>query len=134
MKVGDKSSLTKVFNKEDVLIFSKISMDTNPIHFDSDYAANTRFKSCIVQGPMVASLIGGVLGSHLPGNGTIYISQTTRFIKPVYIGDKVTANVEVIKIRKEKPIVTLRTWVINQNDDIVLDGEAVILYLDFKSL
>jgi acyl dehydratase len=129
MKVGDKASLSKEFSKEEVLMFSKSTMDENPIHFDEAYASNSRFKKCIVQGPMVISLVGGVLGSTLPGNGTIYLSQFTKFLKPVFIGDNVTANVEVLKIREDKPIITLRTWVENQYGDCVIDGEAVVMLI-----
>ena len=129
-KIGSKSSLIKKFEKEEVLEFSKFSMDKNPIHFDDEFARNTIFKKCIVQGPMVSSLIGGILGSTLPGKGTIYLSQFSKFIKPVFIGDMVIANVEVLSIRDDKPIITLRTWVDNQNGECVLDGEAVVIILD----
>lgn len=130
MKVGDKASVSRKFSREDVLSFSGFSGDSNPIHFDEDYASKSIFKKCIVQGPMVSSLIGGILGSELPGNGTIYLSQFAKFLKPVYIDDEVTATVEVISVRKDKPIVTLRTWVSNSKDECVLDGEAVILFLE----
>ena len=129
-KLGEKASLVKKISMEDVLNFSEFSLDSNPIHFDENYAARTNFKKCIVQGPMVSSLIGGVLGSKLPGNGTIYLSQTTKFLKPVFIGDEITANVEVVSVREDKPIVKLRTWVVNQNNECVLDGEAVVLIID----
>ena len=129
MKVGDISSLTKVFTKEDIVKFSGFSLDSNPIHFDESYAANTQFKACIAQGPMVASLIGGVLGSRLPGNGTIYLSQSSKFLKAVFVNDEVTAHVQISNIRIDKPIITLRTWVTNQHNEIILDGEAVVLYL-----
>ncbi|UJH91301.1 MaoC family dehydratase [Antarcticibacterium sp. 1MA-6-2] len=102
-EIGQKVSIEKVFNEEEVLNFSKMSMDDNPIHFDKDYAHNSRFKQRIVQGPFVTSLIGGLLGSKLPGPGTIYINQNTQFLKPVFIGDKVTASIEIKEIREDKP-------------------------------
>lgn len=126
---GQKASITKTFSEEEVFDFSKKSMDDNPIHFDEEYAAASRFKQRIVQGPFVASLIGGILGSKLPGPGTIYINQTTNFLLPVFIDDTVTANVEIISIREDKPIIKLRTWVEKQGGEKVIEGEATILFL-----
>ena len=131
-EIGQKVSIEKVFNEEEVLNFSKMSMDDNPIHFDKDYAQNSRFKQRIVQGPFVTSLIGGLLGSKLPGPGTIYINQNTQFLKPVFIGDKVTASIEIKEIREDKPVIKLRTWVEKENGELVIDGEAVVLFLGDK--
>lgn len=128
-KIGDKASLSKKFTESDVLNFSSTSGDKNPIHFDIDYASKSSFGQRIVQGPMVISLVGGILGSELPGPGTIYLSQETSFKQPVFIDQKVTAWVEVIHIREDKPIVTLRTWVENEMHDIVIDGKAVVFFL-----
>ena len=130
LKVGQKASQSRKFSKEEVLSFSELTSDDNPIHFDDNYAMNTRFKQTIVQGPMVVSLIGGILGSKLPGPGTIYISQKTRFLKPLFLDEIVTAWVEVIAIREDKPIVTLKNWAEKENGEIVLEGESVILFLD----
>jgi len=127
-KIGQKSSATKTFSEKDVLDFSKSSGDENPIHFDAEYAAKTQFKKRIVQGPYVASLFGGILGSELPGPGTIYINQNTSFLAPVFIGDTVTVNVEVKSLREDKPIIKLRTWV-EVEEKVVMDGEATILFL-----
>lgn len=127
--VGHSASITKTFNELEVLDFSKMSMDENPIHFDVDYAKSSRFGQRIVQGPFVASLIGGILGSTLPGPGSIYISQNTAYLKPVFIGDTVIANVEVFSVRQDKPIIKLRTWVEKDSGEIVIEGEAVILLL-----
>ena len=128
--MGQRSSIEKTFTEEEVLMFSKISQDTNPVHFDVEYAAKTRFGQRIVQGPFVASLVGGILGSTLPGPGTIYIKQTTNFLKPVYIGENITANVEILNIRTDKPVITLRTWVEKENKEIAIEGEAVVMFLN----
>lgn len=127
--IGQRASLTKKFEEAEVLSFSKMSMDNNPIHFDADYAHNSRFGDRIVQGPFVASLIGGILGSQLPGPGTIYINQSSNFLAPVFIGETIIANVEITSIRQDKPIIKLRTWVEKENGELAIDGEAVILYL-----
>ena len=128
-KIGQKASQTKKFTNEEVISFSKLTSDSNPIHFDEEYASKTRFKKPIVQGPMVVALIGGILGSTLPGPGTIYISQETKFLKPLFINETVTAWVEVEKIRDDKPIITLKNWIEKENGEIVLEGQSVILFL-----
>ena len=127
--VGDKASLSKKFSEHDVLNFSATSGDENPIHFDKNYALKSRFGQRIVQGPMVISLVGGILGSKLPGPGTIYLSQETSFKQPVYIDQKVTAWVEIIHVRDDKPIITLRTWVENEDKDLLIDGKAVVYFI-----
>ena len=129
LKVGDKASLSKEFTEQDVLDFSVLSGDQNPIHFDKEYAEKSRFGQRIVQGPMVVSLIGGILGSELPGPGTIYLNQETSFKNPVFFNQKLTAWVQVTNVRKDKPVITLRTWVENDEGKVVVDGNAVILYM-----
>lgn len=129
-QVGQTAFIEKVFTEEEVRMFSTVSQDANPVHFDAEYAAKTRFGQRIVQGPFVASLIGGILGSTLPGPGTIYIKQTTNFLKPVYIDERITAHVEITNIRTDKPVITLRTWVEKENKETAIDGEAVVMFLD----
>lgn len=127
IKVGDKAQLTKVFSKEDVESFAHISGDYNPIHLDELFSAKTRFGRCIVHGMLVSGLISAVLGMHLPGPGSIYLSQELRFLRPVYIEDTITALVEVVSIREDKPIVTLKTLCVNQAGQNVIEGIAVLL-------
>lgn len=129
-KVGDKASLSKKFSENDVLNFSSTSGDENPIHFDEKYAKDSKFGQRIVQGPMVVSLIGGILGSQLPGPGTIYLGQESSFKKPVFFEQKVTAWVEIIHVRDDKPIITLRTWVENEDKDLLIDGKAVVYFIE----
>lgn len=129
LKVGDKYSITRAFSAEEVVGFSNSSGDKNPIHFDEDYASRTRFKKRIVQGPFVASLFGGILGSELPGPGTIYINQTTNFLAPVFIDDELSVHVEIVELREDKPIIKLRTWAENVNE-VVVDGHATVLFLE----
>jgi acyl dehydratase len=126
LKVGQKASKTKSFTQEEVLQFSSLSEDSNPIHFDSDYSANTIFKKPINQGFLSAGLIGGLFGSELPGQGTVYLSQTMKFYKPIYVGDEVTAEIEIIDIEPSKPIITFRTVCKNNKGEIAIDGEALV--------
>ncbi len=127
IKVGDSASLTKSFSDEDVRKFAEISGDKNPVHLDDEYAAQTQFKKRLVHGMLAASLISAILGTELPGEGSIYLGQSIKFRAPVYIGDTVTATVTVIKVREDKPIITLETVCKNQDDVVVIEGEAVLL-------
>lgn len=132
LKVGDSAEITKAFLAEDVLKFASMSGDKNPIHFDSEYAATTIFKKTIVQGVLVSSLFGGLLGSILPGSGTIYLGQDLKFLAPTFVGDSVRAIIEITSIRKDKPIYTLSTKCYNSEGVLTIDGKAVILYNDGK--
>lgn len=126
---GQKASIVKVFTQAEVLNFSQMSGDSNRVHFDEAYAAASIFGKPIVQGPFVASLIGGLLGSTLPGDGTIYLAQETAFKKPVFVNERIEAFVEVQNVREDKPIVTLRTWVVKQDGQIAIEGKATVMIL-----
>ena len=128
LKVGDKASLSRIFTDKDVINFSEISTDTNPIHLDETYASSTIFGKRIVHGMLVASLFSALIGVELPGEGSIYLGQTLSFKAPVLIGDQVTASVEIIGIREDKPIITLRTICINKDGQVLIEGEAVVKY------
>lgn len=127
IRVGQTASLTKTITEHDVQDFARLSLDINPIHLSEEYARDTRFGRRIAHGFLPAGLISAVLGTRLPGPGSIYLSQSLQFKAPVYYGDTITARVEVIRIRPERKIVTLRTDVYNQDQTLVLTGESVIL-------
>ena len=126
LKIGDRASIIKRFVDEDILTFSELSNDKNPIHLDSNFASKTNFGQQIVHGMLIASLFSGLLGEKLPGKGTIYLGQTITFIKPVFINEEVTASVEIKYIRKDKPIYTLKTICETKLNGIVVDGEAIV--------
>jgi 3-hydroxybutyryl-CoA dehydratase len=127
LKVGDTASLTRTVTDEDIHAFADLSGDHNPIHLDDGYAATTRFGRRIAHGMFGASLISAVIGNELPGTGSIYLSQTLKFLAPVHPGDSVTARVTVTKIRDDKPIVTLECVCENQRGEMLIKGEAVVL-------
>lgn len=127
-EVGQRASLSKIFTLKDVKNFAEISGDHNPVHLDKEFADKTRFRGQIVHGMLVTGLISAVLGTRLPGPGGIYINQNINFTAPVRPGDKITAEVEVIKWRPDKRIITLSTMCTNQNDEVVIKGEAVLLH------
>ena len=125
-KVGDTASVSKIFTEKDVQDFSDLSLDKNPIHLDQSYAEQSVFGKKIVHWMLAASLFSGLLGMKLPGEGSIYLGQSLTFTAPIYIGDEVTATVEIVNIRPDKPIVTLRTYCLNSEGSLVIDGEAVV--------
>jgi 3-hydroxybutyryl-CoA dehydratase len=130
LAVGMRASFTKNFQQIDSVVFADISGDANPLHLDPDYAASTRFGQPIAHGLLVAGLISAVLGKQLPGPGAIYLGQTLRFLAPVHFGDTITATVEVVAVRPDKPIVTLHTTCVNQRGETVIDGEATVMVPD----
>ena len=134
-KVGDKATLCKAFTEDEVRLFSKISLDDNPIHLNQEYAENTVFEQRIVHGILVASLLSGLMGGKFPGHGTVYLGQSLSFKAPVYIDEEVVASVEIIKVREDKPIITLKTQCIKNDGTIAIEGEAVVKvssgYVDF---
>lgn len=126
--IGQKATIKKTFTHKEVSGFADLSQDANPIHLDKGYAAKTFFEKPIVHGMLVASLFGGLLGSELPGKGTIYLGQNLKFLKPNFVGEELTASIEIISKREDKPIYTLSTKCYNSTDELTIDGEAVIMY------
>lgn len=125
-KIGDSDFIEKIFTQEDVNIFSKVSLDTNPIHLDEEFASNSLFKKRIVHGILYSSLISAVLGTKLPGPGSIYMKQDLKFLKPVYTGDNVKAICTIKSINYEKNILELTTQCFKNYTEIVVDGIALI--------
>jgi 3-hydroxybutyryl-CoA dehydratase len=127
LKPGDKASRVQTISDEMIRSFANLTGDANPVHLDDAYAAGTRFGRRIAHGMLAAGLISSTLANDLPGPGTVYLSQTLQFKGPVYPGDTITTTVEVKNVRPDKPIVTLSTTCKNQNEVVVLEGEAVVL-------
>lgn len=126
ISLGDFAEVTKTISEKDINQFAEISGDKNPAHLDEDYAKKTVFKKRIAHGIFISSFISNLLGNKLPGNGTIYMSQSLKFLAPVYINDAITAKVEVIEKREEKKRIVLKTTCMNQSGDIVIEGEALV--------
>lgn len=124
---GETASFAKTIAESDVYGFAGLTGDFNPAHVDEEYARQTPFQGRIAHGLFAAGLISTVLGMRLPGPGTIYLSQELKFLKPVKIGDTVTAHVEIREVIAAKHRLRLRTWCTNQAGDIVLEGEALVM-------
>ncbi len=131
-KVGDNAALSRTITDEDIRDFAEVVGDNNPIHLDESFAKKSRFGRCIAHGMWGGALISAVLGTRLPGAGTIFLSQSLKFLSPVFPGDTITAQVTLINIREEKPILTFETICKNQNNDICIEGEAKVLFEQLK--
>lgn len=127
LSVGQTASLTKTITEADISLFARVTGDFNPLHTNAEFAKTTRFGERIAHGLLAAGLISAVLGTQLPGPGSIYLSQSLKFHKPVKIGDTITATVTVSSHDAKKRIVTLETICHNQDGVVVLSGEAVLL-------
>ncbi|WP_174714048.1 MaoC family dehydratase [Candidatus Viridilinea mediisalina] len=126
LTIGQSASMRKTITEADVVLYAAISGDQNPVHIDELAAQESRFGRRIAHGMLAAGLISAVLGMRLPGPGTVYLKQTLSFRKPIYINDTVTTTVEVIHMREDKPIVTLATQVVNQDGEVVVEGESLV--------
>ncbi|MBA3711738.1 MAG: MaoC family dehydratase [Pyrinomonadaceae bacterium] len=127
IKVGDTAIVTQMITDDDIHTFADLIGDHNSVHLDDEYARKTRFGRRIAHGMLCGSLISAVIGEQLPGRGAVYLSQTFKFVAPVYPGDTITARVTVVKIRVDKNILTLETVCEKQNGETVITGEAVVL-------
>lgn len=129
IKIGDKFSKTRVVTDELIRAFAEVSGDFNPIHLDEEFAKTTRFGRRIAHGMLSGAFISAVLGYEFEARKIVYLSQTMRFIAPVFIDDTITTTGTVTNIREEKGIVTLETVCTNQNGEMTVKGEAMVMLL-----
>lgn len=127
LKIGMTDSTTKVITSEDILKFAEVSTDTNPLHIDEEAAKKGLFGRRVAHGILVSGLISAVLGTKLPGEGTIYLGQDLRFKKPVFVNDEITATVEIIELKEDKHFVILKTTCTNQDGVEVISGQATVM-------
>lgn len=127
LRVGDAAEMAKTVTEADIVLFAGITGDFNPVHVDAVAAERSMFGGRVAHGMLSAGFISAVLGMRLPGPGSVYLSQSLRFTKPVRIGDTVTARVEVREIIAAKRRVRLATTCRNQNGEVVVEGEAVVM-------
>jgi 3-hydroxybutyryl-CoA dehydratase len=127
-RVGDSAEFTRTIRDEDIARYAEITGDTNPVHLDEEYARHTRFGRRIAHGMLTAGFISTVLGTEMPGPGTIYLGQSLRFLAPVYPSDTITATATIERYDVEKGRMTISTVCRNGNGEEVLNGEADVLY------
>lgn len=126
LSVGMSASFAKTVSEADVVLFAGVSGDTNPVHINEEFAKNTMFKTRIAHGMLSAGFISAVLGTKLPGQGAIYMSQNLKFKAPVRIGDTVKATATVSEVIPEKKRVVMKT-VCTVGETVVLEGEAMLM-------
>jgi 3-hydroxybutyryl-CoA dehydratase len=126
LHVGQTATLSKTITDADIRMYAEVSLDNNPVHLDEEAGRQSRFGGRIAHGMLSAGLISALLGTRLPGAGTIYLSQSLSFRAPVRIGDTVTATVEITDLNLPKKRATLRT-VCKVKEEVVINGEAVVL-------
>ena len=127
LQVGDKAELRKTFVEDDVAEFARVSGDSNPAHMDENYAKTTQFKTRIVHGMLAGSLFSALLGTDLPGVGTIYTGQTLKFTRPVHFGEEITASVTVKELNEERNRAVFECLAVNPQGEPVIVGEATVM-------
>jgi acyl dehydratase len=126
MRVGDSATRTRLVRANDIELFTEITGDRNPLHYDAEIAARSRFGGIIVQGGITSGLLNALVAEDLPGPGSVFLHVEWSFRAPVRPGDVITARAEVIDMRDDKPIATLATSIVNQDGVVVLDGTAIV--------
>lgn len=123
--VGDRATRTRTVGPNDIELFTAISGDRNPLHYDAALAAGTRFGEIVVQGGITSAILNAVVAEDLPGPGTVFLQVNWSFKAPVRPGDDITGEVEVLEVRVDKPITKLKTSVTRGDGTLVLDGDAL---------
>ena len=124
LRVGQSAERVKTVTEADVRAFAEITGDYNPLHFDEQFASKTRFGRLVAQGGIAAGLFNALVAMDLPGAGTVFMSQTLTYRAPTYLGDTLTARIEVLSLKPDKPVCQLKFEVFNQDGACVLDGEG----------
>ncbi len=127
LTVGQQATREMVVNEETVRAYAEITGDRNPLHFDAGFAAGTRFQRLIAQGGIATGLLHALVAMDMPGAGTVFLSQSWSFPKPVYIGETIRAEATVLSAQNRRGIAKLAVQVTNQDGDIVLKGEATVM-------
>jgi len=124
ISIGQKATRSITLTAEHVKTFADLSGDYNPLHFDESFVAKTKFKKLVVQGGLTTGLLHALVAMDMPGPGTVFLSQNWRFTAPVFIGDTITAEAEVISKHETKPVTQLKIKITRQEGETVLEGEA----------
>ncbi len=124
LKVGQKALRSITLTEEHVKKYAEISGDHNPLHFDAEFAAKTKFGRLVVQGGLTTGLLHALVANDMPGPGTVFLSRNWKFTAPVFIGDTITAEAEILKVHETKPVTHLAVNVRRQGGEEVLSGEA----------
>src|SRR5215217_2901326 len=129
-QVGERASWTRVVQDDDIVRFTELSGDRNPLHYDAVAAARTRLGGIVVQGGVTTAVLNAVVAERLPGPGTVFLETSWRYLAPTRPGDTITGEVEVTSVRDDKPITTLRTRVVRGDGTVAVEGTAVCWTMD----
>lgn len=129
-RVGDRASMTRTVESADIVRFTELSGDRNPVHYDEEAAARTSFGRIVVQGGVTSAILNAVVAERLPGPGTVFLETNWRFLAPTHPGDTITGEVEVTAVRHDKPITTLATRVVRGDGVVAIEGTAVCWTMD----
>ena len=124
IEVGQKARRSKTVTARDVELYAEITGDRNPLHFDAAFAAGTRFGRLVAQGGITSGMLNALVAMDLPGPGTVFMSQSLKYLAPTYLGDTLTAEVEVLAVKPDKPVCQLKATITNQDGTVVLEGEC----------
>ena len=131
-QVGDRASMSRTVEPADIVRFTEMSGDRNPVHYDRELAARTKFGGIVVQGGVTSAILNAVVAEKLPGPGTVFLETHWRFLAPTRPGDTITGEVEVTAVRDDKPITTLATRVVRDDGVVAIDGTAVCWTMDLS--
>ena len=124
IRVGQKAVRSITLTAKHVTAYAEMTGDYNPLHFDEDFISRTKFKRLVVQGGLTTGLLHALVAMDMPGPGTVFLSQNWKFTAPVFIGDTITAEAEVLSVHATKPVTQLKMIITRQDGEIVLEGEA----------
>ena len=124
LAIGQKATRSLLLTSDHVKTFAALTGDYNPLHFDESFVAKTKFKRLVVQGGLTTGLLHALVAMDMPGPGTVFLSQNWKFTAPVFIGDTITAEAEVLSVHESKPVSQLKIKVARQDGETVLEGEA----------
>jgi acyl dehydratase len=124
LKVGQRARRTQTVTAREVELYAQITGDRNPLHFDTDFAAKTRFGRLVAQGGIASGMLNALVAMDMPGPGTVFLSQTLTYKAPTYLGDTLTAEIEVLSVKLDKPVCQLKATITNQDGTVLLEGEC----------
>jgi acyl dehydratase len=124
LRVGQRARRQQTVTAREVELYAQITGDRNPLHFDPDFAARTRFGRLVAQGGIASGMLNALVAMDLPGPGTVFLSQTLTYKAPTYLGDTLTAEIEVLSVKPDKPVCQLKATITNQDGTVLLEGEC----------
>jgi acyl dehydratase len=124
LTVGQRARRTQTVTAREVELYAQITGDRNPLHFDEEFAKRTRFGRLVAQGGIAAGMLNALVAMDMPGPGTVFLSQTLTYKAPTYLGDTLTAEIEVLSLKPDKPVAQLKATITNQDGTVLLEGEC----------